>query len=336
MVRQEDFPMRYLITGGAGFVGSHLADTLVARGDQVTLLDDLSTGSRSNVWPLLGEPHDRARLVVGSALDAPLVDELARDAGVIVHLAASVGVKLIVERPLDSLLNNIRGTEVVLHAAARLGRTVLITSTSEIYGKNAAGLLAEQSDRILGSPFVSRWSYSTAKAVDEILAHAYWKERGVPTIVARLFNCAGPRQSGTYGMVIPRLVQQALAGEDLTVYGDGTQSRCFCHVDDTVSGLLRLLDSPAVVGDVFNVGAQNETSIRGLAELVIDLTNSPSRIRLVPYEEAYEPGFEDMERRLPDITKIRRATGWQPTRTLRDIVLDVIRFQTVKRLEVVV
>jgi UDP-glucose 4-epimerase len=316
--------MRYLITGGAGFIGSHLADALVGRGDSVTLLDDLSTGDADNIRDLLIRTDGRAELITGSVLDSPLIRTLVEDTDVVLHLAASVGVKLIVERPLLSLLNNVRGTEIVLDAAARSDRKVLVASTSEIYGKNAAGLLHENSDRILGSPFVTRWSYSTSKAVDEILANAYWRERGVPTIVARLFNCAGPRQTSTYGMVVPRFVQQALSGQDLTVYGDGTQCRCFCHVSDTVRALVGLIDSPAAVGDVFNVGAQNETSVRALAELVLELTGSSSGIRLMTYEEAYEPGFEDMERRLPDISKIREVIGWEPTRSLRDIVVDVI------------
>jgi len=316
---------RYLITGGAGFIGSHLADALVARGEYVILLDDLSTGQLLNVEPLLAGPRaDHVELHEGTVKDYPLVSTLVGKADIVVHLAASVGVQLIVSRTLDALLNNIRGTEIVLDTASRFGRKVLVASTSEIYGKNAAGPLAEDADRILGSPFKSRWSYSTSKAVDEILAYQYCRELGLPSIVARLFNCAGPRQSGQYGMVIPRFVQQALTGSDLTIYGDGTQSRCFCHVHDTVDALMRLLDTPTAVGDVFNVGAQNETSIRGLAELVIQLTGSSSGVRYVPYEEAYEPGFEDMERRLPDIGKIRAVTGWEPTRTLQDIVTDVV------------
>jgi len=316
---------RYLITGGAGFIGSHLADALVARGEYVMVLDDLSTGQLANLEPLINGPKaDHVELHEGTVKDYPLVSTLVGQADIVVHLAASVGVELIVNRTLESLLNNIRGTEIVLDTASRFGRKVLVASTSEIYGKNAAGPLAEDADRILGSPFKSRWSYSTSKAVDEILAYQYCRELGLPSVVVRLFNCAGPRQSGRYGMVIPRFVQQALAGSDLTVYGDGTQSRCFCHVHDTVEALMRLLDAPGAVGDVFNVGAQNETSIRGLAELVIELTGSSSGIRYVPYEEAYEPGFEDMERRLPDISKIRAVTGWEPTRSLRDIVNDVV------------
>ena len=315
--------MRYLITGGAGFIGSHLADRLIGRGDEVVVLDDLSTGSLRNVAHLEGDP--RFMLVRGSVLDHPSVGGLVDEAEVVVHLAAAVGVKLIVERPLESLLTNIRGTEVVLDAAASSGSTILITSTSEIYGKNASGPLHEDADRILGSPFVARWSYSTGKAVDEILAHAYWRDRGVPSIVARLFNCVGPRQTGEFGMVLPRFVRQALEGDDLTVYGDGQQRRCFCHVVDAVGALVALLDHPGAVGDVFNVGAPYELSINRLARIVIDAVGSTSSVVHIPYEEAYEEGFEDMERRVPDISKIQALTGWQPTLGLDRIVADVLQ-----------
>jgi UDP-glucose 4-epimerase len=318
--------MRYLITGGAGFIGSHLADALVARGDQVALLDDLSTGSPENVRHLL-DRSSAVELHVGSVLDYELVERLTSWADVVIHLAASVGVQLIVKKPLETLINNVRGTEILLDAAAKAGPKVLVASTSEIYGKNAAGPRHEDADRFLGSPFKARWAYSTSKAVDEIFAYEYCRQRGLPTVVARLFNCAGPRQTGTYGMVVPRFVRQALAGEDLTIFGDGTQSRCFCHVTDTVEAMLALLASDDAVGDVFNIGAQNEISIRGLADLVIDMTGASSGVRYVPYSEAYEPGFEDMERRLPDISKIHRFTGWQPTRSLNDIVRDVIQFE---------
>jgi UDP-glucose 4-epimerase len=315
--------MRYLITGGAGFIGSHLADRLIGRGDEVVVLDDLSTGSLRNVAHLEGDP--RFMLVRGSVLDHPSVGELVDEAEVVVHLAAAVGVKLIVERPLESLLTNLRGTEIVLDAAASSGRTILIASTSEIYGKNASGPLHEDADRILGSPFVARWSYSTSKAVDEILARAYWRDRGVPSIVARLFNCVGPRQTGEFGMVLPRFVRQALEGDDLTVYGDGQQRRCFCHVVDAVGALVALLDHPGAVGDVFNVGAPYELSINRLARIVIDAVGSTSSVVHIPYEEAYEEGFEDMERRVPDISKIQALTGWQPTLGLDRIVADVVQ-----------
>jgi UDP-glucose 4-epimerase len=317
--------MRYLITGGAGFIGSHLADVLLSRGDDVVALDDLSTGSRANVSHLDGAAA--FTLVQGSILDHPLVSRLSRDADVVVHLAAAVGVQLIVEHPLSSLITNTRGTEIVLDAAAARGARVLVASTSEIYGKNAIGPVSEDADRILGSPFVSRWSYSTSKAVDEILAHAYWRERGTQSIVVRLFNCVGPRQTGTYGMVVPRFVRQALAGEPITVYGDGTQRRCFCHVSDTVAAIVALLDHPDSPGDPFNVGALEEISIRGLAERVLKLTGSSSEVVSIPYDVAYEEGFEDMERRVPDISKIRRLTGWEPSRTLDEMLRDVIEFE---------
>jgi len=317
--------MDYLITGGAGFIGSHLADALLARGDRVVALDDESTGSIENVRHLLDQPGFEIR--EGTVLDEALVNLLAGRADVIVHLAAAVGVKLIVEQPLRSLITNIRGTENVLEAAALADARVLVASTSEIYGKNATGPLPETSDRILGSPFVARWSYSEAKAVDEILAHAYWKERGTEAIVVRFFNCVGPRQTGAYGMVVPSLVRQALAGEDVTVYGTGEQRRCFCHVLDTVAAVVGLLDHPDSPGDPFNIGAPNEVSIGELAELVVAKTGSTSRIVRVPYEVAYEEGFEDMERRVPDIAKISALTGWSPKRTLDDILDDVIEHQ---------
>lgn len=320
--------MRYLITGGAGFIGSHLADALVERGDAVLILDDLSTGRLANVAHLVeGPTSSSVEVRQGSVLDFPVVAELVGSVDVVAHLAASVGVELIVREPLKSLLNNVRGTEIVLDAASAVGAKVLVVSTSEIYGKNASGPLHEEADRILGSPLRSRWAYSTSKAVDEIFAYEYWRERGLPTVIARLFNCAGPRQSGAYGMVIPRFVRQALAGEDITVYGDGSQSRCFCHVHDTVEGLLRLMDAPEAVGEVFNVGSHNETTIEGLAEVVIRMVGSSSSIVHMSYEEAYEPGFEDMERRIPDVSKIKRVLGWEPTRSLDDIVGDVIRFE---------
>lgn len=321
----KEVESHYLITGGAGFIGSHLADALVARGEKVTLLDNLSTGSLDNVRHL--DEHSKVSFHEGSILDAELVGKLVKAADVVVHLAASVGVELIIRRPLESLINNIRGTEIVLEACADLGRKVLVASTSEIYGKNTTGPLREDSDRILGSPFKSRWSYSTSKAVDEILAYTYWRERGTPSIVVRLFNTVGPRQTGAYGMVVPRFVQQALRGETLTVHADGQQSRCFCHVDDSVRGLIALLDQPASVGQVFNVGSQEEVTINELATRVIARTGSTSRVEHVPYDVAYEEGFEDMLRRVPDITRIKGLAGWEPTKLLDDIIDDVVEFE---------
>jgi UDP-glucose 4-epimerase len=317
--------MRWLVTGGAGFIGSHVADSLIEANHQVTALDNVSTGSRNNVAHLFDNPA--FSLVEGSIMDAGLVDRLAAEHDVVIHLAAAVGVKLIVERPLESLLTNIRGTENVLDAAARYGRRTLLTSTSEIYGKNAHGPVAEDADRILGSPFVARWSYSTSKAVDEILAHAYWEDRGLETIVVRLFNCVGPRQTGDFGMVVPTFVRQALNGDPLTVHGDGQQQRSFCHVQDTVAALLTLVETPEAAGNVFNVGAPNEITMEQLAKEVMVRTDSTSELRLIPYEQAYGEGFEDMERRVPDITRIRRLTGWSPTRSLDDILTDVIAYE---------
>jgi UDP-glucose 4-epimerase len=315
-------PQTYLVTGGAGFIGSHLAERLTDRGDRVVAVDNISTGRESNLATLEHLPN--FRFVHGSVLDELIVDELAHECDVIVHLAAAVGVKLIVEQPLRSLTTNIRGSEIVLEAAHRYRRKILVTSTSEIYGKNPNVPLAEHADRLLGSPTVARWAYSTAKAVDEILAYAYHKERGLPTIVVRLFNTVGPRQSPAYGMVIPRLVRQALADEPLTVYGDGTQTRCFCHVQDVVTALVGLLDHPEAVGNVFNVGSQQEISILDLARRVVSRTKSRSELNLIPYDQAYESGFEDMLRRVPDTTRVRALTGWKPTRALDEILDEMI------------
>ncbi len=312
--------MRYLITGGAGFIGSHLADALLARGDEVSVVDNLSTGELSN----LGDHRARGiRFVQGSVLDPLLVDELIEEVDCVFHLAAAVGVRLIVEKPLRSFITNIKGSENVLEAAHRWHRKVLIASTSEIYGKNAEGPFKEDDDRVLGSTQVFRWGYSTSKAVDEILGFAYHRERGVPVVAARLFNTVGPRQTGAYGMVVPRLVQQALANKPLTVFGDGQQSRCFCHVRDVVRGLIDLMDEPQAEGDVFNIGSTEEVTILELAERILQATGSSSRIDKIPYEEAYEKGFEDMRRRVPDTTKIESLIGWQPTRTLDQIIQEV-------------
>ena len=312
----------YLITGGAGFIGSHLAERLTDRGDAVIALDNLATGRLTNIDSLVGRPN--FRFVQGSVLDELVVDELAHVSDVIVHLAASVGVKLIVEQPLRSLTTNIRGAEIVMEAAHRYRRKILVTSTSEIYGKNPNVPLREDADRVLGSPSVARWAYSTSKAVDEILANAYHKERGLPTVIVRLFNTVGPRQSPAYGMVIPRLVRQALADQPLTVYGDGTQTRCFCHVHDVVRALVGLVDHPDAVGEVFNVGSQHEISIVELARRVIVRSGSASELELIPYDEAYESGFEDMLRRVPDTSKLNALTGWKATRSLDEILDEMI------------
>jgi len=314
--------LKYLITGGAGFIGSHLADALLARRDAVVILDNFSTGDARNVAHMVGDP--RVQIQSGSILDDHLVRRLVDHSDAVVHLAAAVGVDLIVSQPLESLITNIRGTETVLDACAEAGRKVLISSTSEIYGKNVDAPLCEDADRILGSPFKSRWSYSTAKAVDEILAYAYWRERGTHSIVIRLFNCVGPRQTGAYGMVVPRFVQQAITGEDVTVYGDGEQRRCFCHVRDAVAALLLLMDNPDTAGHVYNVGSQEEVTVNELAHLVVEMAGSTSAITHVPYDIAYEEGFEDMMRRVPDVSRIRDLTGWQPTLTLEQTLADVI------------
>lgn len=312
--------MNYLITGGAGFIGSHTASALVEAGDSVTVLDNLSTGDAGNLADIQGS----VRLVHGSVLDPLLVDELIEGADVVVHLAAAVGVRLIVEKPLRSFITNIKGTENVLEAAHRYRRKVLLASTSEVYGKSMGDPFKEDDDRLIGSNKISRWGYSTSKSVDEVLAFAYHRERGLPTVVVRLFNTTGPRQTGAYGMVLPRFVQQAVAGQPLTVYGDGLQSRCFCHVSDVVDALLRLLKEPSAEGDVFNVGSTEEITMLALAERVIEEAGSSSTISLIPYEDAYEEGFEDMRRRVPDIRKIYKAVGWLPERNLTHIIKEMV------------
>ena len=318
--------MRHLITGGAGFVGSHLADKLAGRGDEVTLLDDLSTGSIENVEGLLA--GGRARLIAESADDPAVVDELIASADTCFHLASSVGVKLIVERPLDCTLRNVRATDVVMAAGARHRTRLLFTSTSEVYGKCNGRPLHEHDDRIVGSPAVSRWSYATTKAFGEILAHEYTREHGARMTVARLFNAVGPRQASAYGMVLPRLVRQALVGDDLTVYGDGSQSRCFTHVRDTVDALVDLIDTDAAIGNVYNVGSSDQTTILDLATRVLERTGSSSRISLVPYEEAYSGGFEELGNRRPDCSAIERLIGWRPRRSVDDAIDDVIACET--------
>lgn len=316
--------MKYLITGGSGFIGSHLADALVARGDEVVVLDDLSTGRLENIVPLLD--GNRVTVVEGSILDEDLVSELMAEVDGCFHLASAVGVKLIVARPLESLQVNMRGNDIVISAAAAHDKKLLFTSTSEIYGKNSSGALHEDSDRILGSPLKSRWAYSMAKALAESLAHGYHRELGSDMRVVRLFNTVGPRQRGSYGMVLPRFVRQAIAGEDVTVYGTGRQSRCFIHVEDTIRGILAVMDAPKKVasGDVFNIGGSKETPIQTLAQMVIARSGSDSRLRFVPYEEAYGTGFEELGRRMADTTKLRRATGWAPRHSTEDAIDAVI------------
>ncbi len=316
--------MEALITGGAGFIGSHLAEELAARGHKVTVLDNLSTGRHENIQHLDGKPG--FQLVVGTILNETLVDKLVERCDVVFHLAAAVGVELIVKKPLESLTTNIKGSEIVLEMAYRYRKKVLITSTSEIYGKNTEGPLKEDQDRILGSPLKTRWSYSTSKAVDEILAYVYWKEKGVPTIIVRLFNTVGPRQTGFYGMVIPRFVTQALKHEPLTVYGTGKQSRCFLHVQDAVQAFVRLVEHAGAPGQAFNIGSQEEVTVEALAKCVIQMTESRSELRYIPYDQAYEEGFEDMMRRVPDTTKIRELVGFVPTVDLDGILSSVVDY----------
>ncbi|MBU2541436.1 MAG: GDP-mannose 4,6-dehydratase [Candidatus Omnitrophica bacterium] len=316
--------MRYLVTGGAGFIGSHLAEVLLKRNNHVTILDDFSTGRMENISHL--EKNENFQIVRGSIQDEELVDKLAEKVDSVFHLAAAVGVELIIKKPFESLTTNIKGTEVVLEASCRYNRKLLITSTSEIYGKNANGPLKEGDDRILGSPLKSRWSYSTSKAVDEILSYIYFKVRGLPTIIVRLFNTVGPRQSGTYGMVVPRFIRQALKEEPITIYGDGRQSRCFLHVRDAVQAMIKLMEKEEAVGEVFNLGSQEEVSIENLAKKIIEITKSKSGLVYIPYDEAYEEGFEDMPRRVPDINKIHKLINFKPTKNLEGIIEDVIRY----------
>ncbi len=317
--------MKVFITGGAGFIGSHLATRILDRGDRVLVLDDLSTGSMSNIEHLVGREGFEYR--IGSALDVPLVTECVDRCDVTVHLAAAVGVRLIVERPVHTIETNIGCTETVLEAAAKKGKLVLIASTSEVYGKSSKAAFAESDDLQLGATSNSRWAYACSKAMDEWLGFAYMREKGVPVIVVRFFNTVGPRQTGRYGMVLPNFAAQALANQPITVFGSGTQSRCFGHVQDAVEALLRLLGTPSSVGDVFNIGSNEEVSMMQLAEMVRDAAGSTSEIKLVPYTEAYPEGFEDMMRRVPDVTKLERTINFRPKTPLATIIADVIADQ---------
>lgn len=314
--------MRALITGGAGFIGSHLADRLLERDNKVVLLDDLSTGQLANIDHLNGRPD--LEFVLGSILNTDLVDHLVSKVDVVFHLAAAVGVSLIVEKPLESLITNIRGTETVVEKAHKYGKRILVTSSSEVYGKNTSDSLSEDDDRVLGSPLKSRWSYSEAKAIDEILAYTYWREKGLETVIVRLFNTVGPRQTGSYGMVLPRFVDQALHNMPITIFGDGLQTRCFCYVGDVVDGLIALSESADALGQVFNIGGTEEVSIHDLALRVIDLAGSRSELEFIPYDVAYEEGFEDMVRRVPDTGRARRTVGFEPSVKLDDIIQLVI------------
>jgi UDP-glucose 4-epimerase len=317
---------RYLITGGAGFIGSHLVEALYQRGDtqRIVILDDLSTGRLEHIeYPLGGG----VELIQGSVADTWLVDELMSECDICVHLASAVGVQKIVLEPLETLMQSVRGSNVVMHAAANHGARVLFTSTSEVYGKHADDALAEQDDLILGAPSKGRWTYAIAKTFGEALIAGYHGRRGVDAIVVRLFNTVGPRQTGQYGMVLPRFVRQALTGEDLTVYGSGAQTRCFTHVGDTVSALILLADSEGAPGRTFNIGSSTPIPIVELARRVIERADSDSGITLVPYDEAYGEGFEELGNRRPDTTALRNLTGWQPTRTVEEAIDDVIEYE---------
>lgn len=316
--------MKYLVTGGAGFIGSHVCDALVERGDSVTVLDNFATGSTNNISHLLNKPS--FNVINGSILDMHTVNDAVKAADHVLHFAAAVGVFTIVQKPLESLMTNLRGTENILEVASIHDKQVLIASSSEIYGKNGGGALTEESDRIIGSPLKSRWSYSEAKAIDESLAFFYFQEKKLPVRLIRFFNTVGPRQVGHYGMVVPRFISAALKNEPLSVFGTGSQSRCFCHVLDAVSGVLAVIDSNATQGEVFNIGNDEEITIEDLAHEVIELTNSKSVIEKVPYEKAYPSGFEDMQRRVPDISKIKRAVGWMPKRSLDVVISDIANY----------
>lgn len=312
--------MKYLITGGAGFIGSHLSEALTKRGDSVTVIDNLSTGKNTF--------NSSVEFIEGSIFDRPLMDKLISQSDYVLHLAAAVGVFNIVNKPLESLMTNIKGTEIILELCDKYKKPILITSTSEVYGKNNEVPLSESSDRVLGSPLLSRWSYSEAKAVDESMAYFYYQEKGLPVRLVRLFNTVGPRQVGHYGMVVPRFVSAAIKNEPLSVYGSGDQIRCFCHVTDAVSGLLLVMDSDKAVGEVFNVGNNQQISIMELAKKVIEITGSKSAIEKIAYEKAYPQGFEDMQRRVPDISKIKQVLGWSPEINLDQIIKDIAAFNT--------
>ncbi len=321
--------MRFLITGGAGFIGSHLAERHLKRGDEVYIIDDLSTGSMENIEHI--KTHPGFHYVLDSVTNQQLVAELVDLCDATYHLAAAVGVKLIVESPVRTIETNIRGTEIVLSHAAKKRKRVLITSTSEVYGKRETIPFREDDDLVMGATNKGRWSYACSKAIDEFLAIAYWKEKKVPTVIARLFNTVGPRQTGQYGMVVPNFVRQALEGKEITVYGDGSQSRCFTHVSDVVGALMKLIDHPQALGEVYNIGSAQEVTILQLAERVKALTEADSPITFLPYDKAYEAGFEDMLRRVPDITKVHDLVGYQPTFSLDEILKDVIAYQREKR-----
>ncbi|MFN2516870.1 MAG: GDP-mannose 4,6-dehydratase [Pyrinomonadaceae bacterium] len=318
--------MRVLITGGAGFIGSHLADAYLQRGDEVLVIDDLSTGTIENIRHL--KDHSRFHYTIDSVHNQPVTAELVDQSDVVFHLAAAVGVKLIVESPVRTIETNVRGTEVVLALANKKQKRVMIASTSEVYGLSADVPFREDGNLVMGATTKGRWSYACSKAIDEFLALAYWREKKLPTTIVRLFNTVGPRQTGRYGMVIPTFVKQALAGRPITVYGDGKQTRCFGYVGDVVGALIKVMDHSDSVGQVYNIGSTEEISILKLAEKVKEMTNSDSEIVFLPYDEAYEEGFEDMPRRVPDISKVKQLVGFRPQMMLEGILQSVISYQS--------
>jgi UDP-glucose 4-epimerase len=323
--------VRYLITGGAGFIGSHLSDALLARGDEVFILDDLSTGSVQNIRHLKTNPH--FHYFFDSITNKQLLAELVDESDVVFHLAAAVGVRLIVESPVRTLETNVYGTQLVLDAASKKKKLVFTASTSEVYGKSDKIPFHEEADLVLGPTTIGRWSYAASKALDEFLALSYWKEKKQPVVIVRLFNTVGPRQTGRYGMVLPNFVRQALDGSPITVFGTGQQSRCFCDVRDAVESILRLIATDKAVGEVVNVGSDQEISVEGLARIVKQRTNSESPITFTPYEEAYEPGFEDMQRRVPALEKLQRLTGFRPGIPLNEIVDRVVDYHRKRKEE---
>jgi UDP-glucose 4-epimerase len=313
--------MRALITGGAGFIGSHLADALIARGDSVTILDNMSTGSAKNIAHLQG----KIEVWEGDICDKALVEKLVEQCDIVFHMAAALGVKNIMEHTLESIYRNFNGSEIVLHAATRYNKRLIIASTSEIYGKNPNQPLNEESDRVVGAPQKIRWTYSDAKALEEAVAHTLHKTKCLEVTTVRFFNTVGPRQTGQYGMVLPRFIQSALKNEDIVIYDDGSQSRVFCHVDDAVRAVVTLSETDSTIGDYFNVGGVGETTIKDLATRVIERTKSTSMIKFIPHSDVYPAGFEDMQRRVPDITKINKAINWSPRHSLDSIIDSIVR-----------
>ncbi len=311
--------MRVFITGGAGFIGSHLADACIARGDEVTVLDNMSTGSRTNIAHLEG----KVTVHEGDIRDKDLVEKLVSDSDLVLHMAAALGVKNIMDHTIESIDRNFTGSEVVLNAATNFDKRIIIASTSEIYGKNPNQPLHEESDRVVGAPQKIRWTYADAKALEEAVAHTLHKTHGLKVTTVRFFNTVGPRQTGQYGMVVPRFVQSALKNEDITIYDDGSQSRVFCHVEDAVRAVIALSETESTIGDYFNVGGVGETTIKDLASKIIERTKSSSPIKFIPYSDAYPAGFEDMQRRIPDISKIKRIIGWEPIHSLDSIIDSV-------------